>query len=220
MQWVSIYRRLETMVCGGRAGTEGSNSNPPEARLRPTPTGCLLGAALAAGFSENRAELNRQTRELEHHVTRRKQTIAIRSNRQKIQFCLNENSGSLAGFLEGLSVSMLERPPRVADRRSLFPVGAQHAAPGTDAWQSSSTQKHGCGGRFPQFLTGSDSQTEIDVAHSKQRTAPILTGARTAHSRLAVRGLTRVHRDNTRSSQSCNFLRLAFLRSCGLYGAP
>jgi hypothetical protein len=30
------------------------------------------------------------------------------------------------------------------------------------------------------FLTGSGSQTEIDVTHSKQTTAPILTGARTA----------------------------------------
>jgi hypothetical protein len=33
---------------------------------------------------------------------------------------------------------------------------------------------------FRPFLTGSASQTEIDVTHSKQRTAPFLTGARTA----------------------------------------
>src|ERR1700735_5610837 len=33
--------------------------------------------------------------------------------------------------------------------------------------------------RFSPFLTGSDSQTEIDVTHSKQTTEKFLTGART-----------------------------------------
>jgi hypothetical protein len=37
-----------------------------------------------------------------------------------------------------------------------------------------------------EFLTGSGSQTEIDVTHSKQRTGSFLTGARTAVSRHQV----------------------------------
>jgi hypothetical protein len=57
-------------------------------------------------------------------------------------------------------------------------VGAQHAAPGTDTWLISNNWRHRCGGRFLQFLTGSGSQTEFDVTHSKQTTEKFLTGAR------------------------------------------
>jgi hypothetical protein len=53
------------MACGGRSGAKDSVSN--------------------------RAELNRQTRELERLVTHGKQTAAIDSNRQKIKFCKTEN---------------------------------------------------------------------------------------------------------------------------------
>src|ERR1700691_3598898 len=45
----------------------------------------------AAPPSTNRAKLNRQTPEVERLATRRKQTPAICSNRQKINFCLDGN---------------------------------------------------------------------------------------------------------------------------------
>jgi phospholipase C len=218
------------MACGGSSGTKASVLNLAETRLRSDPADRLLGAILAAEFFSNPTKLNRQTRELEHHVTHRKQTTATRSNRQKFQFCFNENLGSLTGFLEGLCVSLPKSATAAADRGSLSPVGARKharllrpacdraAAPGTNAWQSSSTRKHGCGNRFPQFLTGTASQTESDVTATKQITGEFLTGARTALSRLAIQRVVRVHRDNTAGSQCCNFLQLAFLRSCGLYG--
>jgi hypothetical protein len=99
-------------VCGGRA--------------------VLLPAIFAAGFRHfaNCAKLNRQIREVERLVTHGKQTAAIRSNRQKFQFCLFKDLDSSREFCA--------------------------------------------------FLTGSGSQIEIDVTHSKQTIAPFLTGSRTA----------------------------------------
>jgi hypothetical protein len=59
-------------------------------------------------FSTNRDKLNRQIQEVERLVTRRKQRVALSSNRQKIQFCTPTNSGAteaptanLTAFLTG-----------------------------------------------------------------------------------------------------------------------
>src|ERR1700689_465299 len=54
-----------------------------------------------APFSTNCAKLNRQTPDIEHLASRRKQTPAICSNRQKINFCVDENLSLPASFLEG-----------------------------------------------------------------------------------------------------------------------
>jgi phospholipase C len=72
---------------------------------------------------------------------------------------------------------------------------------------------------FISFLTGSDSQTEIAVTRRKQSPVTILTGSRIDVFRSAMRGILRLHHDIMAGSQLCNFLRLAFLRSCRLYGA-
>jgi len=137
--------------------------------------------AHTASRPANYAKLNRQIQEVEHLATRRKQTPAIRSNRQKFQFCLNEIS------------------------TPLFSVGALLAAPSTDAWLACSDGKIGCGDRFSQFLpgsrfarirtvdesanaflTGSGSQTEIALTHSKQTGRALLTGSRFAHMRTVT----------------------------------
>lgn len=83
----------------------------------------------------------------------------------------------------------------------------------------SSSREHSCRDRFPQFLTGTASQTESDVTPTKQMTGEFLTRARTALCRLAARSLLRLHRDNMAGSQCRNFLQLTSLRSWRLYGA-
>jgi hypothetical protein len=84
-----IHRRLVTVACGGRSEKEGSAFNRAEA-CTTDPSG-------------NRAELNRQTQEVEHLVTLRKQTTASCSNRQKVNFC------------ETQKLSVLPRLVRAAD---------------------------------------------------------------------------------------------------------
>src|ERR1700691_2031052 len=69
------------------------------------------------------------------------------------------------------------------------------------------------------FLTGSDSQTEIAVTRTKQSPVTILTGSGIDVFRSAMRGILRLHHDIMADSQLCNLSRLAFLRSCRLYGA-
>jgi hypothetical protein len=109
----------------------------------------------------NRDKLNRQTPELECLVTCRKQTTAIRSNRQKIQFCKSKNSitaeasaTNLSAFLTGLPAAFLEGLPRASFAKGSVCVST--------------------------FLTGFTSQTEFAVTHSKQKTATFLTGSRFA----------------------------------------
>src|ERR1700733_9204517 len=82
----------------------------PELHMAPIFSRLLSHRELshAAPFSANSAKLNRQTPEIEHLATHRKQTPAICSNRQKINFCLDENviatgapSEKLSAFLPG-----------------------------------------------------------------------------------------------------------------------
>jgi dTMP kinase len=110
----------------------------------------------AVSRSANCTKLNRQTLELERLVTPRKQTPALRSNRQNFHFCFDEISTPLSS------------------------VGAQHAVPATDAWLTCSDGKDGRGDRFSQFLPGSGLRAECDVTHSKQSIASFLPGATTA----------------------------------------
>ena len=191
------------MARDGRSGTKGSALSRAEARLRAARGPCALTASrlpspgrgrcrvcnsaavhhtpqkkplastFCADFAMNRAKLNRQTQEVEHLVTHGKQTTAISSNRQKIQFCKPKNLITAAACVEALIA----------------------------------------------FLTGSDSQTEIAVTRTKQSPVTILTGSGIEVFRSAMRGILRLHHDIMADSQLCNFLRLAFLRSCRLYGA-
>jgi hypothetical protein len=133
----------------------------------PANTGRDFGPETALALPANCAKLNRQTLEVERHVTSRKQITPTRSNRQKFNFCSNE----IQPFA----------------RARLSPVGAQHAAPGTDTWLISSHRTPGCGDRVLLFLTGSDSQTEIAVTRSIQSTVSFLTGSRIARQGLRQR---------------------------------
>jgi len=83
----------------------------PELRRAPIFSRLLSHRELsnAAPFSTNSAKLNRQTPEIERLATRRKQTPAICSNRQKINICLNENLSLPASFLEGAIGAPSER---------------------------------------------------------------------------------------------------------------
>jgi hypothetical protein len=83
----------------------------PEPRRAPIFSRPLSHRELShpAPFSTNRAELNRQTPEIEHLATRRKQTPAICSNRQKNNICFDENSTLPASFLEGSIGAPTER---------------------------------------------------------------------------------------------------------------
>src|SRR5277367_4455146 len=66
----------------------------------------------------NCAKLNRQTPEVEHLATRRKQTPAIRSNRQNFHFCLNEISTPLSSVGAREHARILG-PARFSGARSL-----------------------------------------------------------------------------------------------------
>ena len=74
------------MACSGRTGKEVSAFKSAE--------------ACATELSGNCAELNRQTQEVEHLATYRKQTTAIRSNRQKIEFCETQKVSVLPSLLK------------------------------------------------------------------------------------------------------------------------
>jgi len=123
----------------------------------------------------NRAKLNRQIQEVEHLATHTKQTPAIRSNRQKFQFCLDEISTQLS------SVGAREHA------RILGPARFSGAAPAADAWLTCCDGKNGCGDRFSQFLPGSGLQVEMAVTHSKQSIDAFLPGSRFARMRNWLR---------------------------------
>src|SRR5476649_1908322 len=74
------------MACSGRTGKEVSAFKSAE--------------ACATELSGNCAELNRQTQEVEHLATYGKQTTAICSNRQKIQFCETQKVSVLPSLLK------------------------------------------------------------------------------------------------------------------------
>jgi hypothetical protein len=65
--------------------------------------------------------------------------------------------------------------------------GAQHAAPGTNAWRTSRNSSRGFRGRLSEFLPGTASQVEFDVSNSKQTAGQFLPGTRIAHKRSSTR---------------------------------
>src|ERR1700735_321185 len=88
--------------------------------------------------------------------------------------------------VSGFSTLIAEASPSVAaiNRTPLSPVGAQHAAPGTDTWQTSSDWTQGSGDQFLKFLPGTSLRVENDVTCSKQTLATFLPGPRTAQCAL------------------------------------
>jgi hypothetical protein len=122
------------------------------------------------------AELNRQTRVFRNAVTRRKQRIATRSNRQSIRFWKTEDlcstslsasalSDDLCAFLTGL-------PRAISEKGSVW---MNTFLPGLP--RAISAKGSVC---LNTFLPGSAQQVEIAVTHSKQTTATFLPGSRFA----------------------------------------
>ena len=64
-----------------------------------------------------------------------------------------------------------------ASPTNLF-VGAQHAAPGTNAWRTCRNSSRGFRGRLSEFLPGTALQVEFDVTCSKQTAGQFLPGTR------------------------------------------
>ena len=157
-------------VCGGRA--EGARS--------------LRSPMLVdrSRFSSHGDKLNRQIQEVERLVTRRKQRIALSSNRQKIQFCKTKNlaatessTANPSAFLTGLPAVFLEGLPR-----AVFAKGSVCAT---------------------TFLPGFAQQVEMPVTHSKQTTATFLPG-----SRFASLAHSKSSNIDTKFSEGCAWLRL------------
>src|ERR1700689_3214756 len=121
----------------------------PELRRAPNFSRLLSHRELShpAPFSTNSAKLNRQTPEVERLATRRKQTPAICSNRQKINFCLDENLSLPASCLEGA----IGAPSK---RLNAFLPGLPRAT----------------------FAKGSGLRVEMAVTHSKQSIGAFLPG--------------------------------------------
>ena len=143
----------------------------PELRRPPILSRLLSHRELShsAPFSTISAKLNRQTPEIEHLATRRKQTLAICSNRQKINFCFDENQPFNA-FLSGTTSHIETAVTHSKQTIGEFLSGARTACIGTQ----------------DAFLTGSAPQTEIALTHSKQNTGTFLTGSRFAHMRTVA----------------------------------
>jgi hypothetical protein len=134
------------------------------------------------------AELNRQTRVFRNAVTRRKQRIATRSNRQSIRFWKTEDlcstslsasalSDDFPAFLPGLPAVFLEGLPRAVFAKGSVCINT--------------------------FLPGSAQQVEFAVTHSKQTTATFLPG-----SRFASLAHTNSSNIDTKLSEGCAWLRL------------
>jgi hypothetical protein len=98
----------------------------------------------------NFAKLNRQTPEVERLASHRKQTTAICSNRQKNQFCLDENQPFNA-FLSGAGIACMQTV-------NAFLTGLPRAT----------------------FAKGSGSHSKMDVTRSKQTSGTYLTETRIA----------------------------------------
>jgi hypothetical protein len=129
-------------------------------------------------FSPNREELNRQTPEVECLVTRRKQTMATRSNRQKFQICKTKNLAAAGASSMNLSAFLTGLPAVAGLPRALFAKGSVRTSPFLTGLPRASFAKGSvC---VTTFLTGFASQTEFAVTHSKQKTATFLTGSRFA----------------------------------------
>src|SRR6202167_6447527 len=98
----------------------------------------------------NFAKLNRQTPEVERLASHRKQTPAICSNRQKIQFCFDENQ-PFKSFLSGAGIACMQTV-------NAFLTGLPRAT----------------------FAKGSGSHSKMDVPRSKQTSRTYLTETRIA----------------------------------------
>ena len=127
-------------------------------------------------FSSDRDKLNRQIQEVERLITHRKETIATRSNRQKIQFRKTKNLAAIEASTTNLSAFLTGLLAVASLPRALFAKGSVCVS---------------------TFLTGFASQTEFAVTDSKQKTATFLTGSRFARqaslSKAEIQNLARVN---------------------------
>ena len=157
------------------------------------------GPKISASGPTKTAELNRQTRVFRNAVTRRKQRIATRSNRQSIRFWKTEDlcstslsasalSDDLCAFLTGL-------PRAISEKGSVW---MNTFLPGLP--RAISAKGSVC---LNTFLPGSAQQVEIAVTHSKQTTATFLPG-----SRIASLAHSKSSNSDSKLSEGCAWLRL------------
>src|ERR1700689_1172734 len=126
---IRVYPELRRVYPERRRACPELRCLYPELRRAPIFSRLLSHRELshAAPFSTNSAKLNRQTPEVEHLATRRKQTPAICSNRQKINFCLDENVSAIGAPTKRLNVflpgSRFAHMRTVAPRRPYARLG-------------------------------------------------------------------------------------------------
>ena len=165
------------------------------------------GPKISASGPIKTAELNRQTRVFRNAVTRRKQRIATRSNRQSIRFWKTEDlcstslsasalSDDFPAFLPGLPAVFLEGLPRAVFAKGSVCINT--FLPGLP--RAISAKGSVCA---TTFLPGFAQQVEMPVTHSKQTTATFLPG-----SRFASLAHTNSSNIDTKLSEGCAWLRL------------
>jgi hypothetical protein len=125
----------------------------------------------------NFAKLNRQTPDIERLATRRKQTPAICSNRQKINFSPDENQ-PLNAFLSGTASHIETGVTRSKQIIASFLSGARTVNPA--GFTLSGVEGRTADRCASAFLTGSGSHSKMDVTRSKQTSGTFLTGSRIA----------------------------------------
>ena len=191
------------MACDGRSGTEGSALTRAETRLRTGPGPRAVTASPVPSRGRDRC---RVCNSAAVHHTPQKPPLASSlcslffNNQAKLNRQTQEIEHLVTHGKQMMAISSNRQKIQFCETKNLNIVGA-------------------CVEVFISFLTGSDSQTEIAVTRRKQSPVTILTGSRIDVFRSAMRGILRLHHDIMAGSQLCNFLRLAFLRSCRLYGA-
>ena len=141
-----------------KVGAVGSSGRATAIRVYPELRRAPISVRPASGSARlhshppiaNFAKLNRQTPEVERLASHRKQTPAICSNRQKIQFCFDENQ-PFKTFLSGAGIACMQTV-------NAFLTGLPRAA----------------------FAKGSGSHSKMDVTRSKQTSGTYLTETRIA----------------------------------------
>ena len=131
----------------GAVGSSGPTGISPSISVRPASDSARLHSHPSIA---NCAKLNRQTPGVERLATRRKQTPPICSNRQKIQFCFDENQ-PFKTFLSGAGIACMQTV-------NAFLTGLPRAT----------------------FAKGSGSHSKMDVTRSKQTSGTYLTETRIA----------------------------------------
>jgi hypothetical protein len=202
-----MERRRRTGWTGGRTPQHASAraaSNVLPVTFTALPAALLPASRLPSSLKISSstpiktAELNRQTRVFRNAVTRRKQRVGTRSNRQKNQIWTSDNLGMVStaasafrtaffAFLPGSAQQVECAVTHSKQSTATFLPGSRIAskhrtfstpAPQKLAWVKPRNRYLTQG--FNTFLTETALHSKTAVTHSKQSTGTFLTGARIA----------------------------------------